>query len=430
MKRKIAIKAKYIYYNRKIHTDKYLLVNDKLIEGISDDVIEGDYKVIDRSSSGIFPGFFNTHTHLPMVYLRGIADDLPLKEWLENHIWPVENRILSEEFVYDATMLSIAEMIRSGVVCANDMYFFSKSIAKALSDAGLKGIVGGGVLDFPTKFARNFNEYLEKIEELIETFKGNELIKVSICPHAPYTVSPEGYRKCVEFATKHNILIHTHLSETKWERDEIIKRYNKTPVRLLEETGLFDTNSIFAHCVWLDDEEIDILGEKKVNIASCIKSNLKLASGIIKGDKLLKAGANITLGTDGNGSNNSLNMFDEMSTFSRVQKGVTLDPTVMPAETVFHMTTCNAAKALSFKNSGELKKGNFADFIVINFEEVNLMPVYNPISHLVYTSEPANVTDVFVNGTCLMENREFKTIDIEEIKNKAKYWSLKIRGLR
>lgn len=428
MNKNIAIKAKYIYYNRKIHTDKYLLINNKLIEGISDEAKDG-YKILDRSSSGIFPGFFNTHTHLPMVYFRGIADDLPLKDWLENHIWPVENKMLSEEFVYDATMLAVAEMLRSGIVCVNDMYFFSKSIGKGLSDAGVKGVIGGGVLDFPTKFAKSFNEYLVKIEELIDIFKDNELIKVSICPHAPYTVNPENYRECVEFAKKHNILVHTHISETQNEVDEIKKRYGKTPVKLLDEIGLFDLQAVFAHCVWLDDEEINILGDKKVNIASCAKSNLKLASGVIKGDKLLKAGANITLGSDGNGSNNSLNMFDEMSTFARVQKGITLDPTVMPAETVFDMATFNAAKALPFKNTGELKKGNFADFIIVNFDDINLLPVYNPISHLVYSCEPANVTDVFVNGNCLMENKEFKTIDIKEIKDKAKYWSLKIGSL-
>lgn len=429
MSKKIAIKARFIYYNNKIHNNKYLLINDNLIEGITDYVEEKtEYKVIDRSSCGIFPGLINTHTHLPMSYFRGLADDLPLKVWLEEHIWPAENKILSEEFVYDATILAAAEMIRSGTICANDMYFYSKSIGKALKDVGLRGVVGAGVLDFPTKFAKDPSEYLAKTEELIDEFKNESLIKVSVCPHAPYTVSPENYLKCIKFAENHNIQIHTHLAETEWEIKEIKKRYGKTPVKLFNEIGLFDTNAIFAHVIWIDDEDVEILGKKNVNIATCTKSNLKLASGYIKGDKLHKAGANITIATDGNASNNSLNMFEEMSVFAKVQKGMSLDPTVMPAEDVFNMATKNAAKALNLLRCGELKKGNYADFMVVSFEDINMLPVYNPISHLIYTAEPYNVVDLYVNGKCLMENREYKTIDINQVKEKSIYWSKKIRS--
>ncbi|MBZ4672007.1 amidohydrolase family protein [Deferribacteraceae bacterium V6Fe1] len=426
--KKLAIKAKYIYYNNKIHTDKFLLINNNLIEGISNQLTDGEYEVLDKGNSGIFPAFINTHTHLPMSYFRGLADDLPLKSWLEEHIWPAESKMLNEEFVYDATTLAAAEMIRSGTICANDMYFFSKYIGKALKDVGLRGVVGGGVLDFPTKFAKNSDEYLRRIEELIEEFENDELINISICPHAAYTVNPDNYKKCIDFANKYNIQIHTHLAETEWEVNEISNRYGKTPVRLFDEIGLFDTNTIFAHVIWVDDEEIEILGRKKANIAACVKSNLKLASGFIKAQKLQEAGANITIATDGNASNNSLNMFEEMSTFAKTQKGLNLNPTIMNAENVFNMSTKNAAKALNLSKCGELKKGNFADFMIVSFDDINMLPVYNPISHLVYTAEPSNVTDVFVNGQCLLKDRKFTTIDIEQVKEKAKYWSKKIRS--
>lgn len=425
---KLAIKAKFIYYNNKLHQDKYLLVNNNVIEGITETLTDKTYEILERGNSGVFPAFINSHTHLPMSYFRGLADDLPLKNWLEEHIWPAESKMLDEHFVYDATILAAAEMIRSGTICANDMYFFSKSIGRALSDVGLRGVVGGGVLDFPTKFAKNSDDYLKRIEDLIEEFKSDELIKISVCPHAPYTVSPENYRKCIDFSIRHKIQIHTHLAETKWEVDEIIKRYGKSPVKLFDEIGLLDANTIFAHVIWIDDEEIEILGSKKANIAACVKSNLKLASGFIKANKLKEAGANLTIATDGNASNNSLNMFEEMSYFAKLQKGLNLDPTVMNAEEVFNMATKNAAKALNLDKCGELKKGNYADFMIISFDDINMLPVYNPVSHLVYTAEPSNVTDVFVNGKCLMKNREFVTIDIKEVKEKAKYWNKKIRS--
>lgn len=423
---KTAIKAKFVYYNNKIHEDTHLIVSGEYIQGIQKNPPE-ECRIIDRSSSGIFPGFINAHTHLPMSMFRGLADDLPLKEWLENHIWPVENKILSNEFVYDATLLAAAEMIRSGTICANDMYFYSEQIGGALTDLGLKGVVGAGVLDFPTKFAKSFEEYLTKAEILIDEFKDSSLINVALCPHAPYTVNPENYKKCVDFCVKNNILIHTHLSETKWEVDEINKRYGKSPVKVLDETGFFDINSISAHMVWVDDEEIEILGKKNANIISCIESNLKLANGFAPIFKMKNAGVNITIGTDGNASNNDLNMLSEISTFSKVHKGLTFDPTHLQSSEIIDIATKNAAKALNLKKCGEIKKGNFADFFIISFDDINMMPVYNPVSHLVFTGEPSNITDLYVNGKCLMENRKFTTIDLNYVKEKTRYWENKIK---
>ena len=423
---KIAIKARFIYYNNKIHENTHLIVDGECIQGIQKTPPEG-CKVIDRSGSGIFPGFINAHTHLPMSMFRGLADDLPLKEWLEGHIWPAENKMLDDEFVYDATLLASAEMIRTGTVCANDMYFYSGQIGKALSDVGLKGVIGAGVLDFPTKFSRSFDEYLAKAEVLIDKFKDSSLIKVALCPHAPYTVNPENYKKCVRFCSEKGILIHTHLSETRWEVEEINKRYGKSPVKLMDETGFFDINSISAHVVWVDDEEIEILGKKGASIVSCIESNLKLSSGFAPIYKMKNAGVNVTIGTDGNASNNDLNMLSEISTFSKVHKGLNFDPTFFKSGEIIDIATKNAARALNLKRCGELKKGNFADFFIISFDDINMMPVYNPISHLVFTAEPLNITDLYVNGKCLMDNGKLTTIDLDYLKEKIRYWENKIK---
>lgn len=420
--------ADYIYYEGNLVEKRYLLVdeNGKIID-IKDSIDSTEsIETIYFENSAIFPGLINTHTHLPMVYFRGLADDLALMEWLQKYIWPAESKWLSDEFVYDATRHAIAEMIKSGTVCANDMYFYSEAIAKAAEEAGFKCVVGVGVLDFPTKFAKSADEYITKAGDFINNYNGSELINIALCPHAPYTVSPENYKKCIDFAEKHNITIHTHMSETEWEINEITSKYGKSPVMLFDGIGLLDTNVVLAHCVHLNENEINLLGKKRVSISHCPESNLKLASGFAPMTKLKNAGANITIGTDGAASNNDLNMLAEMSTAAKLQKALSKDATAFDAKAVLDMSTKNAAKALNIKNTGELKKGNYADFFVLSLNDINTLPVYNPVSHLIYAASPENITDLFINGRQLMGNRKLTILDEEAIKDKARYWQEKV----
>ena len=422
---KKAYYADYVYYNNKIHTNTHLLAENGTISGIAE-IPADDYSIEVFSNSAIFPGLINTHTHLPMGLFRGMADDLPLMEWLQNHIWPAEAKWLSPEFIQAASDLAAIEMIKSGTTISNDMYFLSDHIASSLKKSGLKGIIGVGVLDFATKFGTGADDYISKASDLYMKYKNDENITVSLCPHAPYTVGPENYAKCVDFCGKHDLLLHTHLMEAANESADSLAKHGKTTVQIMNETGAFDIKSIFAHCVQLNDEEIAIMGEKKVSVAHCIQSNMKLANGFAPVKKMMDAGINVTIGTDGAASNNDLDMIDEMRSVALVHKGVLRDATALSAETVLHMATTGGANALGIEGTGELKKGNKADFIVVSFDSPKTTPVFNPVSHLVYSASASDVTAMYVNGKCLMKNRIIQTMDEDKIKYNARLWADKI----
>ncbi|MGE4318032.1 MAG: amidohydrolase family protein [Deferribacterales bacterium] len=426
--KKYAYYADYVYYNSKIHHNTYLLVSGNTIDGMleSDAVVPAEYEVVKFENSAIFPGLINTHTHLPMSFFRGMADDLHLMDWLQNHIWPAEAKWISPEFVQAATDLSCAEMIKCGTIAANDMYFMSENIAASLHKAGLKGTVGVGVLDFATKFGTCADDYISKASELYLKYQDDDLINIALCPHAPYTVSPDSYKKCVEFCAKHDLVLHTHLMEAKNESPDSLAKYGKTPVQIMNEAGAFDIKSVFAHCVHLNDEEIDLMGSKNVAVTHCVESNMKLANGFAPIGKMIAAGVNVTIGTDGAASNNDIDMIGEMRTVALCHKGFRCDATTLPAAKVLKMATENGAKALGLRDTGVLKKGNKADFIVVSFDSVMMTPVYNPVSHLIYSGNCNDVTDVFVNGKCLMKNRELTTIDEQAIKANAREWAKKI----
>lgn len=421
-----AFYADYVWYNNKIHTNTHLLVDGDTIAGIAEHPSD-DFKIEKFANSAIFPGLVNTHTHLPMGLFRGMADDLPLMEWLQKHIWPAEGKWLSPEFIQAATDLAAVEMIKSGTTLSNDMYFLSDFIAESIRKSGLKGVVGVGVLDFPTKFGNNADDYITNASKLYEKYKGDELISVSLCPHAPYTVNPENYTKCVEFCAKHGLVLHTHLMEADHESADSVAKYGKTTVQIMNEVGAFDIKSIFAHCVQLNDEEIALMGEKKVSVAHCIQSNMKLANGFAPVKKMMDAGINVTIGTDGAASNNDLDMIDETRSVALVHKGVLKDATALSADTVLHMATSCGAKALAVDNTGELKKGNKADFIAVSFDSPKTTPVFNPVSHLVYSASASDVTAMYVNGKCLMKDRVILTVDEEKIKYNARAWAEKIK---
>lgn len=383
--------------------------------------------ILGGAKKAILPGLINTHTHAPMVYFRGMADDLPLNVWLHEHIWPAEAKWLGPEFVRDATGLACLEMLRAGVTLYNDMYFFEDSAAEAIMQTGMRAVLGAGILDFPSSAATTTDEYLEKAEDFIRRWLGNDLITPSIAPHAPYTCSPETYRRAIEIGCRYKVPIHTHLSETRWEVEEIERRYRRRPVEHLNEHGLLNERMLAAHCVWLTEREIEILAERGVSISHCLESNLKLASGIAPIVRMLKAGVRVSLGTDGAASNNDLDILSEMSTAAKLHKAVSEDPTALSARTALLMATRRGAEALGLGDRlGSLQKGMLADIIIIDMNRPHLTPIYDIYSHIVYSAKASDVETVMVNGRPVINNCKLLTCSEEDIIKKACEWREKI----
>jgi 5-methylthioadenosine/S-adenosylhomocysteine deaminase len=365
-----------------------------------------------------------------MVFFRGMADDQPLREWLENHIWPAENRWLSPEFVADAIALACLEMLKGGITAYNDMYFYEDAAAETTKKVGMRAVLGAGILDFPTKSARTSDEYFFNAESFIKKWKGDNLITPCIAPHALYTCGPETLKKARRVADTHDVPIHIHLSETKWETEEIRKRYRMMPVLYLESLGFLDERVLAAHCVWLTDREIEVLSESNAGVSHCIESNLKLASGIAPVVKMLKAGVKVTFGTDGAASNNDLNILSEMSTAAKLHKAVSEDPTALDAKTALLMATRWGAEVLGLgKVTGSIEDGKAADLVMVNLSKPHLIPLYNIYSHIVYAMRSSDVEMVMVDGKVVVNDGKLTTADESEILQKARHWSEKISGV-
>jgi 5-methylthioadenosine/S-adenosylhomocysteine deaminase len=389
---------------------------------ISDTIIKGEGKVV-------FPGLINTHTHAAMVYFRGIADDLPLKEWLENHIWPAENRWLGPEFISDAVELACLEMLKGGVTTYNDMYFYEDAAGKAAKKIGMRAVLGVGILDFPSKSASTADEYFANAESFVRDWKRDELITPCIAPHALYTCGTESLKRARRIADKYDIPIHIHLSETKWEVNEIKNRYRMTPVEYLDSLGFLDEKVLAAHCIWVEDDEIDLLAKRKVGVSHCMESNLKLASGFAPVVTMLMAGIKVTFGTDGAASNNDLNILSEMSTTAKVHKALSNNPTVLDAKTVLLMATKWSAEVLGLGDKiGSIEKGKIADIATINLKKPHLTPMYDVYSHIVYAAMASDVDTVMVNGKVVVNNSKLCNEDEEKILAKAKEWQEKIKS--
>lgn len=385
-------------------------------------------KTIGGAGKAVMPGLINTHTHAAMVFMRGMADDLPLKDWLEGHIWPAENRWLSPRFIKDAVSLACLEMLKAGITTYSDMYFYEDVSAKTARQFGIRAVLGAGIVDFPTKTGSGRDDYLKKAEEFIKDCTGDELIVPAVAPHSAYACSPETLRMSSELAGKYNVLFHTHLAETKWERDEVKGKYGHTPVEILEAAGALEGRLVAAHCVWLTNREIELFAKKGVSVSHCVESNLKLASGIAPVPEMLKAGVRVTLGTDGAASNNDLNILSEMSTAAKLHKAVSGDPTALDAKTVLLMATRRAAEALGLGDvTGSLTEGKSADLIVIDLMKPHLCPVYNVESHIVYSARPSDVETVMVRGREVVKDGELLTADEDEILDKAVKWGERLR---
>jgi 5-methylthioadenosine/S-adenosylhomocysteine deaminase len=384
-------------------------------------------KIIEGKGRAVLPGLINTHTHAAMVYFRGLADDMPLKDWLENHIWPAENKWLSHEFVFDATELACLEMLKAGVTTYNDMYFFGNSVAAASKKMGMRAVIGAGIVDFPTKTGNSADDYISNAERFIDDWKGDGLIIPCIAPHSAYACSPDTLKKVRAAAERLNVLVSIHISETEWEVDEIKLLYGKRPVEHLEAVGFLNENVVAAHCVWVEDNEIEMLANRKVGVSHCMESNLKLASGFAPVVAMLTAGVKVTFGTDGAASNNDLNVLSEMSTTAKVHKAISGDPTVLNSKTVLTMATRWGAEVLGLGDRvGSIEKGKLADIITVDLKKPHLTPMYDVYSHIVYAAMASDVETVMVNGRVLVNNGMFVAADEEEILQKASEWGRNI----
>ncbi len=374
-------------------------------------------EIIDASGSIIMPGLINTHTHLPMVAFRGLADDLALMDWLHNHIFPVEEQFVNEAMVYHSSLLSMAEMILSGTTTFCDGYFFEDAVAKAALDAGMRGVPCQGFVDFPTSDIPDPAKRVVVAETFIEKWKGlSPRINPALFCHAPYTCSPDTYLAIKNIARTANVPFLTHLAETRDEVSDIKKRYGATPTRHLHNIGVLDEKTVAVHCVWLEDEEIQILADCGVKVSHTPESNMKLAAGIAPVPEMLKRGITVGIGTDGAASNNNLDLLGEMDTAAKLHKVASMDPTVMDAKTVLKMATIWGAKALGLdEHVGSIEVGKRADIIIVNTTKPHLTPMYNPYSHIVYAASGADVSVVIVDGKVLMTNRHLATMKIADI---------------
>ncbi|MGZ4990650.1 MAG: TRZ/ATZ family hydrolase, partial [Methylobacter sp.] len=369
----------------------------------------------------LLPGLINSHTHAAMTLMRGIADDLQLMDWLQNHIWPLEQKWMSEAFVKDGTDLAIAEMILGGTTCFNDMYFFPEITAAQAIHHGIRASVGLIVIDFPTVWAENGDAYIEKGLALHDQLRHHPLISTPFAPHAPYTVSDAPLQKIKTIADELELPIHIHVHETLHEVEQ--DQSGLRPLQRLHDLGLIDPSFIAVHMTQLTDDEIARFAESGAHIVHCPESNLKLASGFCPVAKCIAAGINVALGTDGAASNNDLDMFGEMRTAALLGKAVAGDASAIPAMTALRMATINGAKALGLDNeTGSLGIGKAADVIAVDLSHLETQPLYCPVSQIVYATSRQQVTDVWVAGKRLLKQRHLTTVNIDELKVKIAEW--------
>lgn len=375
----------------------------------------------------LMPGLVNAHTHAAMSLLRGIAGDIPLMEWLQNHVWPIEQKWVDEHFVHDGSELAIAEMLRGGTTCFNDMYFFPEVTARVASSIGMRAVIGMIALEFPTAYASGPDEYLSKGLALFDEYKTDPLIRNVFAPHAPYTVSDSTFSKINSYANELDLPIHMHIHETQSEIDNSLKEFGMRPLERLDKLGLVNPNLLAVHMTQLNEQEIDRIAEAGVNVIHCPESNLKLASGFCPAQSLLEHNIRVIIGTDSCASNDDLDMFSEMRSAALLAKGVSQQATAFPAQQAVRASTINAAMALGLEDEiGSLEKDKSADIIAISCDNIEGHPLYDIYSHLVYSTERSRVSDVFISGRQLLRDRTLTTISEDEILAKTENWAEKI----
>lgn len=379
--------------------------------------------VVDLADHILMPGLVNAHGHAAMSLLRGYADDLPLQPWLEEHIWPVEARVLSAEFVADGTNLAMAEMIKTGTTCFADMYFFADTVAEQVQRSGMRSQIGFTVFDFPTAGGKDPDDYIHKGLQLRDTYKGDGLIKIACAPHAPYTVGDETMRRIATYANELDMPVHIHCHETAQEVADSLKLYGCRPLQRLDDLGVLLPQTQLVHMTQIDDQDIRLIQDNNCHVVHCPESNLKLASGFCPVAKLISAGINVAIGTDGAASNNDLDLFGELKTAALLAKAVADDATVLDAHAALRMATINGAKALGWDDQiGSLETGKSADIIAVEIGSLSQKPLYNPASQLVYSNAGSQVTHSWVAGKALLRERSLVTLDEENLIRRADAW--------
>ena len=391
-----------------------ILIQDNKIEEINNKLTDKDAStVINASDKLCMPGLINTHSHVAMTLLRGVGDDQELQTWLNEYIWPKEAK-LNDELVYAASLLAMAEMIKTGTTTFNDMYFFMEQTAKAVEESGMRAFLGYGMIDLFDDEKRKSE--IKECQKLIKNCHNtaNNRIKVAVSPHAPYTCSEELLIESKEIARKNDLNYHIHVSETKTEVDDLKKQRNQTPFEYLNDIDVLDDKTIAAHGVWTTDDEMKILNQKGVSISHNPSSNMKLASGIAPITKYLENDINVSLGTDGVSSNNNLDMFSEMKTMALLQKVNTLNPKVLNTKTTIDIATKNGAEALGLE-AGEIKSGKLADIILVDTKLPHMTPLRSPQSNIVYSTLGSDVNTVIIDGKIVMEDRILTNLNEKEI---------------
>lgn len=418
--------------NTVLHDHAVVIKDGRIIElcpqGIALDKHPGAI-VKNRPNHVLLPGLINAHTHAAMCLFRGLADDLGLMDWLENHIWPAEAKWVDQNFVRDGTELAIAEMLSSGTTCFSDMYFFPDIVAKTVQALGIRASVGMIVIDFPSAWGSGPEEYIDKGLAVHDESRSLSRVSTTLAPHAPYTVSDGPLEQVRTYADELGIPVHMHIHETLIEVTDAQAATGQRPLARLKELGMLNPKLIAVHMTQLDDSEIELVASHGVNIVHCPSSNAKLASGQCRVNELVAAGCTVALGTDSAASNNNLDMFAEMRAAAFGAKQAAGNSETLPAWQVLEMATINGATMLNLNDEiGSLLPGKAADLIAVDLNYASTQPVYDPISQLVYSTSREQVSDVWVNGNHVIEEKAYKTLDIEILLNKAKHWGEKIRS--
>ena len=408
-----------------IHQGKILAINDSnLIAEIYTSNTE-----IDGTDSIVMPGLINTHTHSALSFLRGICDDLNLMDWLKNYVWPLEKNFIDEVFVYHATKLAIHEMLQSGTTTFNDSYFYSREVARAASEMGIRCIAGELVFTSPSPIGQNSQKTFSYIQENFEEWRGSKLISISLSPHSLYACSPDLIKKAHAYSSRNNALMNILVSESQREVADIQALYGDTPIGVLDKLGVLNERLIATHCVQVTNSDMERIASNNVGISHNPESNMKLGNGVAPIISLLKLGINVGLGTDGAASNNDLSLFSEIDFAVKLQKGYNRDATVFNSLQAVEMLTINAAKVLNLQDQiGSFEVGKCADLILIDCKNSHSTPLYNPYSHIVYAARSSDVSTVIIDGKVLVDNKILLNSDFEAIREVSNNYSRKIKA--
>ena len=388
-------------------------------------------ETVSRPDAVLLPGLVNAHTHNPMTLMRGVADDLALMPWLQEHIWPIEAALMDSEFVADGVELAVAEMLRGGTTCCNENYFYPDAQAATYQRLGFRAVVGLPFIDFPSKWAASTAEYFDKGLEVRDNYRSDPLVGFSFAPHAPYTVCDASFERICMLAEQLDLPVHCHVHETAQEIEDSLKQHGLRPLARLDRLGLVNERLAAVHMTQLSDAEIALCAERGVSVVHCPQSNLKLASGFAPIEKLRRAGVNIAIGTDGCASNNDLDMFDELRTAALLAKAVARDATAMDAAQTLHAATLGGARALGLgERIGSIEPGKDADLICVRLDTIESLPVYHPISHLVYASSRQQVSDVWIAGRQQLRDSVLPDTDLDALAAKARRWGQRIATVR